>query len=218
MIVGSVCLSHNPLLEKKRANADVESRFRRAVHEASAFVAGLKPELVVIIFPDHLNGFFYDQLPSFCIGVRAESIGDYGTVPGALEIPESVAMNCAESCVASEIDVSISYRMKVDHGAAQPLELLSGVEQIRSVLPIFINCVAHPRPSFRRASRLGEALGNWAQKRPERILFVGSGGLSHDPPAPRHRKRRTGRDATAHQRRHYVPFSANGATGPCSPG
>lgn len=184
MIVGSVCLSHNPLLEKKRASADVESRFRQALHEASKFAASLKPDLTVVLFPDHLNGFFYDQLPAFCIGVRADSIGDYGTVPGPLDIPEDVATQCAEACINSDVDVSLSYRMKVDHGAAQPIELLSGVTPLKHVLPVFINCIAHPRPSFRRAAQLGQVLGKWAQERPERILFVGSGGLSHDPPLP----------------------------------
>lgn len=184
MIVGSVCLSHNPLMEKKRAPADVEDRFRRAVHEASAFAASLKPDLAVVLFPDHLNGFFYDQLPSFCIGIKAESIGDYGTVPGPLDVSESAALSCAEFCIASDIDVSLSYRMKVDHGAAQPIELLSSAAPLAQVLPIFMNCIAHPRPSFRRSIQFGKALGQWAQKRPERILLVGSGGLSHDPPLP----------------------------------
>lgn len=184
MIVGSVCLSHNPLMEKKRAGNDLEERFRRALRDASAFVADLKPDLAVVIYPDHLNGFFYDQLPAFCIGIRADSIGDYGTVPGPLDIPEGVALNCAETCIASGLDLSLSYRMKVDHGAAQPIELLAGVTPFKNVLPIFVNCVAHPRPSFRRSAQFGEILGTWAQSRPERILFVGSGGLSHDPPLP----------------------------------
>ncbi len=184
MIVGSVCLSHNPLMEKKRAAPEVEDRLRKAIDEASAFSAGLKPDLAVVVFPDHLNGFFYDQLPSFCIGVRAESIGDYGTVPGPLDIPEDIALDCADACIASDIDVSLSYRMKVDHGAAQPIEFLSGAAPFKQVLPVFVNCVAHPRPSFRRVAQLGKILGAWAQSRPERILFIGSGGLSHDPPLP----------------------------------
>lgn len=184
MIVGSVCLSHNPLMEKKRAAAAVEDRFQLALREARSFVANAKPDLTVVIFPDHLNGFFYDQLPCFCIGVQAESIGDYGTIPGPFDIPEAIALNCAEACIASSIDVNLSYRMKVDHGGAQPIENLSGAVPLKQVLPIFVNCVAHPRPSFKRAGELGKALGTWAQKRPERILFVGSGGLSHDPPLP----------------------------------
>src|SRR5262245_49412320 len=184
MIVGTVCLSHCPLMDKKRAPADTEARFNAALQAANAFTAAVKPDLTVLFFPDHLNGFFYDLLPCFCVGVHGESIGDYGTVPGALDIPETAALDCATACIKDGVDVSISYKMKVDHGAAQAIELLSASVPITRVVPIFINCVAAPRPSFVRVGALGRAVGLWAHARPERILVVGSGGLSHDPPLP----------------------------------
>jgi 2,3-dihydroxyphenylpropionate 1,2-dioxygenase len=184
MIVGAVCLSHSPLMDRKRAPTDAEARFGAALQAASSFAAAATPDLTVLFFPDHLNGFFYDLLPCFCIGVQAESIGDFGTVPGRLDIPEATAMDCAASCLKAGVDVGISYKMKVDHGAAQPIELLSGSHPLTRVLPIFINCVAEPRPLFARAKALGHAVGAWAHERPERILLVGSGGLSHDPPLP----------------------------------
>ena len=184
MIVGTVCLSHCPLMDRTRAPAEAETRFNAAVQEASAFAAEARPDLTVLFFPDHLNGFFYDLLPCFCIGVQGESIGDYGTVPGQLDIPELLAMDCAASCIKAGVDTGISYKMKVDHGAVQPIELLSRTHPLTRMLPIFINCVADPRPSFARAAALGRAVGKWAQARPERILLVGSGGLSHDPPLP----------------------------------
>jgi 2,3-dihydroxyphenylpropionate 1,2-dioxygenase len=184
MIVGTVCLSHSPLMERRRANPEMESKFGEAIKAANKFTAETNPDLTVLFYPDHLNGFFYDFLPCFCIGVQGEAIGDFGTVPGRLDIPESVAMDCAETTIQAGIDVGISYKMKVDHGATQPVELLSASTTLNRLLPIFINCVAAPRPSFSRARALGDAVGKWAQSRPERILIIGSGGLSHDPPLP----------------------------------
>lgn len=184
MIVGTVCLSHSPLMDKRRASEDVEQRFNAAVRTASGFVADADPDLTVLFFPDHLNGFFYNLLPCFCVGVQAESIGDYGTAPGELDIPQSAAIDCAASCIKAGVDVAISYDMKVDHGAVQPIELLSAVTPLVRVLPIFINCIAEPRPSFVRARSLGRAVGDWAHARTEKILIVGSGGLSHDPFIP----------------------------------
>jgi 2,3-dihydroxyphenylpropionate 1,2-dioxygenase len=184
MISGAICISHSPLMDRKRAPAEIERRFNAALDAANRFAAEIKPDLTVLFFPDHLNGFFYDMLPSFCVGVQGESIGDYGTIPGRLDIPESAAMDCAAFCIKSGIDVGISYKLRVDHGAAQPIELLSTSFPLTRLVPIFINCVAAPRPSFKRARILGSAVGEWARARPERILFVGSGGLAHDPPLP----------------------------------
>jgi 2,3-dihydroxyphenylpropionate 1,2-dioxygenase len=184
MIVGTVCLSHSPLMERRRAHPETETRFGEAIKAANKFTADCKPDLTVLFYPDHLNGFFYDFLPCFCIGVQGEAIGDFGTVPGRLDIPETVAMDCAKFSINAGIDVGISYKMKVDHGATQPVELLSASTALSRLLPIFINCVAAPRPSFSRARALGHAVGKWAQSRPERILVIGSGGLSHDPPLP----------------------------------
>jgi 2,3-dihydroxyphenylpropionate 1,2-dioxygenase len=74
--------------------------------------------------------------------------------------------------------------MKVDHGGVQPLEMLATHKVLTRLVPIFVNCAAPPRPTFDRVRALGRAVGEWARKRPERIVIVGSGGLSHDPPLP----------------------------------
>jgi 2,3-dihydroxyphenylpropionate 1,2-dioxygenase len=184
MIVGAICLSHSPLIDRRRAPAEVEGKFSGALQKANAFVAACKPDLTILFYPDHLNGFFYDIMPCFCVGVQGESIGDFGTVAGQHDIPEAIAMECAERAINAGVDVGISYKMRVDHGATQPIELLSESMLLSKMVPIFINCVAAPRPSFGRARALGRAVGEWAQRRPEQILVIGSGGLSHDPPLP----------------------------------
>ena len=84
----------------------------------------------------------------------------------------------------SGIDLAVSYNMQVDHGFAQPLEfLLGGLDKV-PVLPVFINGVATPLPGFQRTRMLGEAIGRFASSLNKRVLFLGSGGLSHQPPVP----------------------------------
>ena len=81
-------------------------------------------------------------------------------------------------------DLAVSYNMQVDHGFAQPLEfLLGGLDKV-PVLPVFINGVATPLPGFQRTRMLGEAIGRFASSLNKRVLFLGSGGLSHQPPVP----------------------------------
>jgi 2,3-dihydroxyphenylpropionate 1,2-dioxygenase len=184
MIVGAVCMSHSPLLDRNRAEASVEVRWGAAVEQAQNFAARKDPDFCIVFYPDHLNGFLYNLLPAFCIGVAGNSLGDFGSVPGRLDIPENLAASLVAHCLKSGIDVAQSYDMQIDHGAAQPFELLSRTPDGIPVIPIFINCAAPPRPSFERARALGAAVGAWAASLDERVLIIGSGGLSHDPPLP----------------------------------
>lgn len=184
MIAGCICLSHSPLKDRNRPQADVEERFAKALESAANFVAEQKPDLTIVFYPDHLNGFFYNLLPSFCIGIEGSSIGDYGTAAGKLDIPEDRAADLARSVIAAGVDAAISHNMQVDHGGVQPLEWLSDAHPLFKVIPIFVNCASPPLPTFERARALGRAVGEWARRAPERVMIIGSGGLSHDPPVP----------------------------------
>jgi 2,3-dihydroxyphenylpropionate 1,2-dioxygenase len=72
-----VTMSHSPLMGFAEPAPQTRKRVDSALDGAGAFVADFDPELVVLFGPDHDNGFFYDMLPSFCIGATAESVGDY---------------------------------------------------------------------------------------------------------------------------------------------
>ena len=61
--------------------------------------------------------------------------------------------------------------------------LLGGLDKV-PVLPVFINGVATPLPGFQRTRMLGEAIGRFTSTLNKRVLFLGSGGLSHQPPVP----------------------------------
>jgi 2,3-dihydroxyphenylpropionate 1,2-dioxygenase len=177
-------MSHSPLMGFTEPAADTRRRVDEALANARGFVAAFAPELVVLFGPDHYNGFFYDMMPSFCVGAAAESIGDYDTASGKLPVDHDAALICAKAALDAEIDVTLSERMYVDHGFAQPLELiLGGIDRV-PVVPVFINCVAAPLGPARRARLLGSAIGAAAATLDRRVLFLGSGGLSHDPPVP----------------------------------
>ena len=152
---------------------------------ARRFVRDFDPELVVTIGPDHYNGFFYDLMPPFCIGTAGHSIGDYDGPVGPLDVPAETAAELAAAVLAADVDVAVSHRMVLDHGAVQPLEILFGGIATVPVIPVFVNGVAPPFAPMRRIRLLGEAIGRWAATRPERVLIIASGGLSHDPPVPR---------------------------------
>lgn len=177
-------MSHSPLLNLPGLSPDLRDDIDNALTRAGDFAADFDPELVVIFAPDHYNGFFYRTMPPFCVGAAAQGVGDYGTHRGPLDVPEATAVACAEAVLSAGVDVAISASMDVDHGAVQPLEKLFGKATARPVIPIFINSVANPLGPLHRCRALGTAVGGYLASLDQRVLVVGSGGLSHDPPIP----------------------------------
>ncbi|HEY9313212.1 3-carboxyethylcatechol 2,3-dioxygenase [Williamsia sp.] len=178
------CVSHSPLLELPGTPPGLVDEVEAALEEAAAFVRDWDPELVVIFSPDHYNGFFYRVMPPFCIGNAARGVGDYGTSAEPLDVPRDLADACARSVLEAGVDVAVSESMDVDHGTVQPLQRLLGDVRARPVIPIFVNSVAAPLGPLRRVRALGTAVGRHLTGLDKRVLIVGSGGLSHDPPVP----------------------------------
>jgi len=188
MPVQLICASHSPLMltEIEETQDGEHKRFFASIGEASDRLHDFAPDLVVVFGPDHFNGFFYELMPAFCIGLAAEGTKDWGIAGGPLRVPRGLALDCARHLQAEDFDVAVSYDMKVDHGMTVPLMQLTGALARYDVLPVFINCAADPRPSFARVRRFGEAVGRFLGKLGDlNITLIGSGGLSHDPPTPR---------------------------------
>lgn len=74
------------------------------------------PELIVLIAPDHYNGFFNELMPTFCIGTEATAVGDYLSPAGPLNVPQDKALALATHLMDSNFDMAVSRRMLVDHG------------------------------------------------------------------------------------------------------
>jgi 2,3-dihydroxyphenylpropionate 1,2-dioxygenase len=184
MTVRLICASHTPLMDHVDADPAVDAEVRAAFRALGDEVHAFDPELVIQFAPDHFKGFFYDMLPPFTVGIRAEAIGDYDIGSGDFDVPEDLAIDCIRSLHAADVDVAMSYRMQADHGFAQLLVLLGGNVDAWPVLPIHINCAGPPLPSINQVRRLGTAVGRWAAGLGKRVLILGSGGLSHDPPIP----------------------------------
>lgn len=177
-------MSHSPLLNLPGPSQDLLDDIEGAIAQARDFVADYDPELVVIFSPDHYNGFFYRVMPPFCIGMRANGVGDYGTHTGPLDVPGDLAADCAKAILDAGVDIAVSANMDVDHGTVQPLEKLFGDATARPVIPIFVNAIGVPLGPLHRCRALGAAVGNYLATLDKRVLVLGSGGLSHSPPVP----------------------------------
>lgn len=186
MPVAAVTMSHSPLLEFVDPPADVKQDVDGAFEAARTFVQEFAPDVIFNFAPDHYNGFFYDIMPPMCIGYAATAVGDFGTSAGPLNVDRQLSEAVAAHVLEDDIDVSVSLTMQVDHGAVQPLEILFGSLQTPTVVPVFLNSVAPPFSPMRRIRQLGQSIGRFARENlaDKKVLFVGSGGLSHEPPVP----------------------------------
>lgn len=177
-------MSHSPLLNLPGPDAELLTDIDSVLEQARDFVRSFAPELVVVFSPDHYNGFFYRTMPPFCIGTAAQGVGDYGSHSGPLDVPADLATACAQAVMNAGVDVAVSASMDVDHGTVQPLDTLFGDAASVPVIPVFINSVATPLGPLGRVRALGAAVGDFLATSGKRVLVVGSGGLSHDPPVP----------------------------------
>lgn len=184
MTTALVGLSHSPLIGKNDPDSDTLARIEAAVEGARTFVRDFDPELVVLYAPDHYNGFFYKEMPPFCLATEAHAVGDFGSMAGPLSVDPDAAKALAQGALDRGIDLTVSARMTVDHGFVQPLEVLFGGIDRVPVVPIFVNGVATPLGPVGRIRALGTAVGESAAALDKRVLFLASGGLSHDPPVP----------------------------------
>lgn len=185
MTVLACAMSHSPLIGEIEPSPNVLGEIDAAVSQVRQAIDAFDPDVTVVLGPDHFNGVFYDMMPPFCIGSAAQSIGDWGTQERALPVDAEHAARLVKAALDADIDVAQSERMYVDHGMTQTLEMLFGADYDRPVVPVFVNAVGLPLGPMRRVRAFGEALGREIATWGERVLVVGSGGLSHDPPVPK---------------------------------
>ncbi|WP_322047950.1 hypothetical protein [Paraburkholderia sp. J67] len=182
MKVMMACASHSPLLYFPARESDALIGARKAMAEIREQIAGFDPQLIVMFGCDHYGGHQMYSMPSFCVGLAAHALADVGGTPGKLNVPADLAANAVRALRDDGVDVAVSYDMVVDHGFSQALHELAGGLAQYPVLPVFVSCLHPPFVPFSRARVLGMAVAHYiAGLDLERVLILGTGGLSHDP-------------------------------------
>jgi 2,3-dihydroxyphenylpropionate 1,2-dioxygenase len=172
------CVPHAPFMMLQ--DRTLNQPFWDAYAEQVAAFRAFDPELVFVFGADHYSGQHMRMMPAFAIGQAAEAIDDDGGCPGKLDVPFDLSLACATHAIESGIDVATSFAMEVDHGFSAVIGHFLGAIDAKPVIPVFVNALAAPRPTFRRCRMLGEAIGTFAAGLGKRVAFLGSGGLSHE--------------------------------------
>lgn len=190
-IVGAYFTSHVPAIGGAIHRGDQQTTYWKPffdgfprVHE---WLAETRPDLAVVFSNDHGLNFFLDTMPTFAVGAAASyanadegwGLPLYKSFAGSPEL----SWHIIEQLVDDAFDPVTCQQMLVDHAISIPFELAypNAREWPVKLVPIGINTVQHPLPSARRCLALGRsvhrALASWPGA--ERIVIIGTGGLSH---------------------------------------
>jgi protocatechuate 4,5-dioxygenase beta chain len=188
-IVGGIGSSHSPRLavvyDRGEQQEPQWAPIFAGYAPAKAWLERVRPDVLVVIYNDHVNRFFFDAYPTFALGVADaypeadEGFGKRGLpdLPGDSDF----SWHLARSLVEDEFDPTICQEMALDHGALGPLPILCDRPWPVRIVPVSVNVIQHPLPTARRVFRLGQAIRRAVESyEPNlRVAVVGTGGLSH---------------------------------------
>jgi len=190
-IIAGVGTSHIPAvgaaIDKGRTQDPYWAPYFAKVEPVRQWMAEVKPDVCLVVYNDHANAFSLEIIPTFALGLAAEfPVADEGygprPVPTVYGHPD-LAWHLAESLILDEFDLTLVNEMTVDHGLTVPLSVMFGEpdEWPCPVIPLCVNVVQYPPPTGNRCWRLGQAIRRAVESYPgaERVVIVGTGGMSH---------------------------------------
>jgi protocatechuate 4,5-dioxygenase, beta chain len=148
---------------------------------------------VILVYNDHASAFTPEFVPTFALGCADEfPPADEGYGPRPVPVVEGhadLAAHLAQSLILDEFDLTLLYRLEVDHGLTVPLSLVYGQPEAwpTRVIPLAVNVVQYPPPTGHRCYLLGKAIRRAVQSYGEdlSVQVWGTGGMSHQLQGPR---------------------------------
>ena len=189
-LVGVYAVPHTPsFVAEVQLNGD-RSETSRFFGQIKQHLDQAKPDVIFTVNNDHFNAFFFDNWPTFAIGIAETTSGPNDQTPGMpwydLKVEANLARYVLAHLIKEGFDFTSSVDFEIDHGALVPLHFLTPAMNL-PIVPIFINCVVPPLPTSRRCYALGRAIAaairTWDSD--VRVAIVASGSLSLEIGGPR---------------------------------
>jgi len=189
-IVGAIATSHTPTIgfayDKSKQDDPVWAPIFEAYKPIEAWLGGRKPDVLFLIYNDHVTSFFFDHYSAFALGIDTSyEVADEGG--GARALPPirgdaALSAHLGASLMAEEFDLSFFQKRALDHGCFSPLSVMMPHDPWPAALvPLQVGVLQFPIPTARRCYRLGQALRRAIESYPEdiKVALVATGGLSH---------------------------------------
>src|SRR5438105_2513889 len=128
-LVGVFAASHGPIIARDwdRMEGAHRDRLAAAFDEIGRRLDACRPDLLVVVSPDHWVNFFIDNLPAVCIGIGEEHDGPPEPFMQKVFPRERLKGHAAfgrhllESALDADFEPALSHRLKLDHGTCIPL-------------------------------------------------------------------------------------------------
>ncbi len=188
-IVGVFVTSH--VLFGDKSSDPQAGRVFAGLQELGRKAQECKPDLIVAISSDHMFNINLRLQPPFTVG-----LSDSFTPFGDMDIPQTprpghraLAMQFCRDAAAAGFDLTQAEEYRPDHGIAIPLMFLDPSSSI-PILPLLVNINMDPAPTPGRCLALAQVLRRTLSALPgdQRIVVIGTGGLSHWINIPGHGK------------------------------
>ncbi len=190
-IVGGIASSHTPTigfaLDAGKQKDPAWAPIFEGYEPVRRWLAEKKPDVLFMVFNDHITSFFFDHYSHFALGVGERYwVADEGGGPRKLPPiagHPGLARHVAKGLVADDFDLSYFQGKGLDHGVFSPLSVMwpHADGWPGAIVPLQVGVLEFPIPSARRCYRLGLALRKAIESYPEdlKVAIVGTGGLSH---------------------------------------
>lgn len=187
MLVGAFACAHTPQLLVRPDTEDRALVLR--VHAAFARVRRrletLRPDVIAMVAGDHIEAFFLNGVPALAVYVGAECAGQFGRYRYRFPIHETLARAIVEEGVERGFDLFYTQDAPLDYAFYVPLHFTMPDPSV-PIVPLHVNVYLPPQPTPRRCHEWGRALGEILRARPERVVLMASGGMSHYPGTDRY--------------------------------
>ena len=190
-IIGAIASSHTPTigfaLDAGKQQDPAWAPIFAAYAPVSRWLQEKKPDVLLVIYNDHVTSFFFDHYSAFALGIGEEyRAADEGGGPRQLPPARGhveLARHVGASLMADEFDMSFFQNKPLDHGCFSPMSVMlphDGEWPVK-ILPLQVGVLQFPAPSARRCFKLGQAIRRAVESYPEdlKVAIVATGGLSH---------------------------------------
>jgi len=187
MLVGAFACPHTPqlLIRPPTEDRDLVLRVHAAFARVKHRIEALAPDVIAIVAGDHVEAFFLDGVPALAVYAGAECAGTFGSYRYRLPIHEPLARAVVEQGIARGFDLLYTQSAALDYAFYVPLHFTMPEPSV-PILPLHVNVYLPPQPLPGRCHAWGTALGEILRARPERVVLMASGGLSHFPGTDRY--------------------------------
>lgn len=194
-IVCVAASTHNPRIFWNRDQASPEdmNELYATFDGVARQLADANPDVIVTIANDHFDSYFFDNLPTFSVGVGAVAQGPYWYETDIMNLPSyraDIAQDLAKYILRDGIESGIQFSqtrdVHIDHAFTVPLSFLRPRGDL-PIVPIVTNAFGYPLAGTMRWYEMGQflkkAIAAWPGK--ERVAIVVSFNLTVEVGGPR---------------------------------